>query len=81
MRFFFQELEQEGLYNSSNDIHKKCLAVVFLPLIERELREYVAYWNSHKIRSSRQGDCLGGIPNDLFDMPVFYGKHIILPHG
>ena len=51
---------------------KKGLAVVFLPLIEHELCEYVAYWNSHKIRSSGQGDCLGGIINDLFDMPVFY---------
>lgn len=88
-----QELEQEGLYNSIDEVHRyccvtehmymriilfifyrKCLAVVFLPLIEKELQEYIIYWNSHRIRSSRQGNCLGGIPNDLFEMPAFYGK-------
>lgn len=49
------------------------LAVVFLPIIERELREYMAYWNTHMIRSSRLGNCLGGIPEDLFSMPAYYG--------
>ena len=87
-----QELEQEGLYNSFDSVHKyvcpmlytchvlwhlfyrQCLALVFLPIIEQELEEYVEFWNSHCIRSSRQGNCIGGIPNDLFDMAAYYGK-------
>ena len=86
-----QELELEGLYDDANLVHRcknttmynyrinlyyrACLSIVFLPIIEKELEEYMAYWNSHCIRSSR-GDCLGGIPSDLFDMPAYYGKAI-----
>ena len=58
-----------------NLYYRACLSIVFPPIIEKELEEYMAYWNSHCIRSSR-GDCLGGIPNDLFDMPAYYGKAI-----
>ena len=55
------------------------MTIVFLPVIERELEEYMTYWNSHPIRSSRQGNFLGGIPNDLFEMTSFYRKfHIII---
>ena len=60
--------------------YRKYLAVVFLPLIEKELQEYIIYWNSHRIRSSRQGNCLGGIPNDLFEMLAFYGKAIAMQY-
>lgn len=50
------------------------MAVVFLPIVERELREFVQYWNTHRIRPSRNGNCIGGIPEDLFDMPLHYGQ-------
>ena len=52
---------------------RQCLALVFVPLLERELKEFVRYWNTHYIRPSRHGDCLGGIPNDLYQMPLYYG--------
>ena len=38
------------------------------------------FWNSHYVRSCRQGDCMGGVPNDLFDMPTYYGKDNLSPH-
>lgn len=57
--------------------NRKCLAVVFTPLIKRELDEFVSLWNEHKIRQST-GDCLGGIPNDMYQMPQHYG--ILLCH-
>ena len=56
-------------------MYRNCLAVVFLPILERELSEFVTHWNTHKIRPSKHGDCLGGIPNDLFEMPLHYGRH------
>ena len=59
-------------------LFRKCLAVVFIPIIERELREFVRYWNSHRIRNSRRGNCIGGIPDDLFQMPLHYGNGILL---
>lgn len=53
--------------------HRKCLSVVYHKIIERELEDFVYYWNTHKIRKSRN-NCIGGIPIDLFDMPIHYGK-------
>ena len=49
-----------------------CLAVVFLPLIEKELQQFMHYWNTHCIRQSN-GNCVGGIPDDLHDMPQHCG--------
>lgn len=69
----FKEMEQLGLFDRVYDTHRKCLALVFVPILERELKEFVHYWNSHHIRPSRHGDCLGGIPNDLYEMPLHYG--------
>ena len=57
--------------------YRKRLAIVFTPLLEQELRQFKAHWNSHRIRESRHADCPGGIPDDLYDMPVHYGKHVI----
>ena len=53
--------------------NRKCLAVVYAKLIQKELEEFVYYWNSHRIRHSRKYDCIGGIPDDLYEMPVHYG--------
>ena len=43
-----------------------------MPLIEASLVEFVHYWNIHYICNSRH-DCLGGIPDDLYAMPNYYG--------
>lgn len=53
--------------------HRQCLAIVFLPLLERELREFVCYWNSHSLRQNRVAECPQGIPDDLYDMPGHFG--------
>ena len=49
------------------------MAVVFYPIIERELNKFQVYWNTHKIRKSSR-DTIDGIPNDLYEMPSYYGK-------
>ena len=52
---------------------RQCLAVVFLPLLEKELRQFVRYWNSHLLRCNRMTDCPQGIPDDLYNMPGHFG--------
>lgn len=58
-------------------VYRKCLAIIFFPLIEEQLRDFQVFWNTHRIRKSHK-DCIGGIPNDLYDMPKHYGMmHIV----
>ena len=71
----FQQMEMEGLYVKENEIHRQCFSVVFRPLVESSLNEFLHYWNSHAIRQSRQ-DCIAGRPDDLYDMPSYYGTCI-----
>ena len=66
-------MEMEGLFVSGCEIMEKCLTVVFCSLIESSLEAFTHYWNTHRIRESRH-DCVSGIPDDLFDMPEYYGK-------
>lgn len=51
------------------------LAYTLCDLIQLEISEFVQSWNVHPIRQSR-GDCIGGIPEDLYDMPENYGEYI-----
>ena len=48
--------------------------VVFQPIIERELSDFVTHWNSHRMRHNSRAECPGGIPDDLFDMPSTVGE-------
>ena len=53
---------------------RKCLAVVLVTMLEQELSDFVAYWNSHRIRRNRSTECPTGIPEDMFDMPEEFVK-------
>ena len=44
------------------------IAYTICDFIQVEISEFVQNWNVHPIRQSR-GDCIGGIPEDLYDMP------------
>lgn len=63
----------DGYFTKSNPHHMRCIAVVFLPLIESNLASFVHYWNTHKIRESNS-DTIGGIPEDLYELPSVYGE-------
>ena len=52
----------------------KCLAVVLSSIIQRELDDFVSYWNSHSIRPNRLAECPSGRPDDLFEMPQEFGR-------
>ena len=60
---------------NNNYVHRMCLAVVILPLIEKELGEFMHYWNTHCITQS-SGNTIGGIPEDIHEMPQHYGNDV-----
>ena len=59
-----------------NIVNRFTFAFVMAPILEHELDEFVYHWNTHQIHPSRDARCPGGIPEDLFDMPQSYGKHL-----
>ena len=44
-----------------------------VPVLRKEVDEFVMHWNSHRIRPSTYAVSPGGIPDDLFEMPEYYG--------
>ena len=38
------------------------------------LSDFVAHWNSHRVRRARSTECPTGIPEDMFDMPKEFSK-------
>jgi len=57
-------------------IYRWTLAYTVSDLLQHEVNEFVEQWNSHRIRQSGS-DCIGGIPDDLYDMPRYYGQHFV----
>ena len=43
-----------------------------MPLLRKELDEFVDHWNTHPIRKS-QPESPGGFPDDMFDVPEQFG--------
>ena len=67
-------------FNLYNNL-RRCLAFIFAPLLRRELDEFREHWNSHTMRYNRLADCpTGATPNDLYEMPDFYGKGFMIIH-
>lgn len=57
-------------------IYRWTLAYTVSDLLQHEVNEFVEQWSSHGISQSRS-DCIGGIPDDLYDMPRYYGQHFV----
>lgn len=55
-------------------LYRKCLAFVSVPLLTNDLAEFVNQWNTHPIRRNHLADCPAGIPVDMYEMPVEFGK-------
>ena len=49
------------------------LTFVIVPPLTRDINEFVEQWNSHRIRPTTYASCPGGIPDDMFQMPEYYG--------
>ena len=63
---FFKDLCDEGLYDPSVDIQKKCLQFCFMDFIQNELNETKKLWNSHRIRKTCTAECPSGRPDVLY---------------
>ena len=59
------------------NLFSKCLAVVLSSLLQRELDDFVSYWNFHSIRLNRLAECPSGRPDNLFEMPQEFGRTMI----
>lgn len=56
--------------------YRFCLAYVIGKQLDNELQDFVRHWNSHVIRSNCMTGSYSAIPNDLYEMPNYYGKLI-----
>ena len=58
-----------------NTIHRRTLAFSVICLLRQKLQGFVPSWKSHCIRQSKNDvTVLGGIPDDLYEMPENDGK-------
>ena len=71
-RNFFQDLEFEGVLDSSSELSMECLWYCFAPVIQKDLDIVKEHWNSHRIRKSRH-NTVAGRPDSLFYLPEFHG--------
>ena len=55
-------------------VHRYTLAFVFVPLLQKDLKEFVEDWNTHPIRCNKQSDSPSGRPEDMYSLPVIYGN-------
>ena len=71
-RNFFQDLEFEGVLDSSSELSMECLWYCFAPVIQKDLDIVKEHWNSHRIRKSRH-NTVPGRPDSLFYLPELHG--------
>jgi hypothetical protein len=48
----FYSMEDIGILDVENDVHRLSLHIVFLPIINEELNKFRNAWNSHKLRTA-----------------------------
>lgn len=70
----FYYLEQNNLLNPITEEHLFALHYVFLPRINRALKQFQAAWNDHGVRTER-----GQTPNQLFTAGALRLRHSGLP--
>lgn len=57
-------------------INRHCVAFVYLPFLNEDLKSFVDRWNDHRIRPSKTSGCPSGIPNDIYHLPEINGIKI-----
>ncbi|XP_066914908.1 uncharacterized protein [Clytia hemisphaerica] len=65
---FFQDMVDEGIYNTGDYLHRACAFYCFAPLIQHELDSCMEQWNSHFIRHSPNVEA-SGRPDVLYSFP------------
>ena len=46
-----------------------------MPPLTKDIKDFVKQWNLHHIRPAAFASCPGSIPDDMFEMPEYYGTH------
>lgn len=55
--------------------YRYVLAFVFVPLLEKDIADFVEDWNCHSIRKSGRNS-ISGRPDDLYCMPQLHGIYM-----
>ncbi|EPQ56805.1 hypothetical protein GLOTRDRAFT_104539 [Gloeophyllum trabeum ATCC 11539] len=64
----------QGVFNPGSAVHINLFNWIFPGLIQKKLDEFVAYWNSHRIRNQKNKLMpSGATPTDMFTRPEAYG--------
>lgn len=74
-----QSLLQSHQYDPDNEMDRKILAYIFIPVVQRECDTFCRIWNSHRVRYQPGLELPTGIPEHMFSFPEKYGaenKHI-----
>jgi hypothetical protein len=50
--FFHRKMERKGILSSISELDLYCLHVIFLPIIQQHVEEFVDAWNLHSIRTA-----------------------------
>ena len=66
--WLFRYMEDIHILDSSNDIHLFCLHMVYIPLINHHLTEFVQGWNNHKLSTERNKTPLQLWVRGMFDV-------------
>ena len=56
-----------GIFKPDNKLHKELLLFVFMPILQKEMNEFLMTWNSRNVRQSAAAP--GGVPDVLFHVP------------
>ena len=74
-----QSLLQSHQYDPDNEMDRKILAYIFIPVVQRECDTFCRIWNSNRVRYQPGLELPTGIPEHMFSFPEKYGaenKHI-----
>ena len=55
-----------GIFKSDDKLHEELLLLMFMPILQKELNEFLMTWNSRDVRQSAVAP--GGVPDVLFYM-------------
>ncbi|CAG2202321.1 unnamed protein product [Mytilus edulis] len=69
----FAYLRDAEIFCTAEPLHIECIRYCFLPLIRRQLQEFMETWNEHRVRRQRQIQAHTGIPNVLYFQPEMFG--------
>ena len=76
MKYFREHLVAllpENFYNPQDLYHRKILAFVYIPVVQKEYDIFVENWNSHRIRKQKDLHLLTSILDHMFSFPESYG--------